>query len=216
MHTWKRVSQLENTRCSRPLAIVIGLLATTATACSSTIPTTKNDADPTVRARPAYFRTAKWPLKFREHSFTTVCYSTRRCGVWYAGVWSGHRKPSRPSSEYGPNYLDHIMGGHIGIANFPGPADLTWLSADGTEHQARIDIGAIFRDQVIRHNVPRGEVAPLRDGELSTDPLILLEINDRTIRIYMRATIPTKHYQVTGNPYSAYRNELVLARTYNF
>ncbi|WP_448100202.1 hypothetical protein [Luteibacter jiangsuensis] len=155
-------------------------------------------------------------MKFKEHSFTTVCYSTRRCGVWYAGVWSGRRKPSRPSSEYGPKYLDHIMGGHIGIANFPDPAELTWSSADGAEHQARVDIGAIFNDQVIRHNVPRDEVAPLRDGELSTDPLILLEINDRTIRIYMRATIPTKHYRVAGNPYSANRNEPVLVKTYSF
>lgn len=206
----------------RELAMAALVAAGTAglTACATSASSTpalgeERYIDPAVRAE-FNLQPAKWPLKFKEHTFRTICYSTQVCRVWYAGVWSGLRRPSPPSSEYGPNYLDHIMGGHVGIANFPDPAEVTWRSMDGTEHQARIDIGAIFRDQVIRHNVPREEVADLRNGEPSGNPLILLEVNDRTIRVYMRASVPTKHFRVPGNPYSDYRSELILAKTYHY
>lgn len=158
----------------------------------------------------------KWPLKFKQHTFTTVCYSTLMCRVWYAGAWSGFRKPSPPSSDYGPKYLDHIWGGHVGIDNFPDPAEVTWRSMDGTEHRAQIDMGEIFRDRLTRHHVPREEMADVPDGEHGGNPLIVLEVNDRTIRVYMRMPIPTKHLRVPGNPYSSYRNDLLLAKTYNF
>lgn len=186
-------------------------------ACASYDPTLRveDDIDPAVRAE-YHLQPAKWPLKFKEHTFTTVCYSTMICRVWYAGAWSGDREPSLPSSHYGPNYLDHILGGHVGIANFPDPAEVVWRSMDGTEHRTRIDIGAIFRDEVARHAVPREEVAELRNGELSGNPLILLEINDRTIRVYIRTHVPTKHYQIPGNPYSDSRDELILAKTYHY
>jgi len=70
--------------------------------------------------------------------------------------------------------------------------------------------------EIARHHVPREEVLDLPDGELTIDPLILLEINDRTIRVYMRTYIPTKHFQIQGNPYSNSRSELILAKTYQY
>jgi len=172
------------------------------------------DIDPALRAE-LNLQPVKWPLKFKEHTFTALCYGTQACKIWYRS-WSGSDKPSPPSSEYGPKYLDHILGGHVGIANFPEPAEVTWRSMDGTEHQARIDIGAIFRDEIARHNVPRDEVADLPHGELTIDPLILLEVNDRTIRVYMRTHVPTKHFQIQGNPYSDFRDELILVETYHY
>lgn len=203
----------------RELAMAALVAAGTAglAACVPSTPTLRDesDIDPAVRAE-FHLQPAKWPLKFKEHTFRTVCYSTQTCRVWYAGVWAGFRSPMPPSSEYGSNYLDHIMGGHVGIANFPDPAEVTWRSMDGTEHRARIDIGAIFRDRLVRHNVPREEVADSPNGELTVDPLILLEVNDRTIRVYMRISVPTKHLRVPGNPYSDYRNDLILAKSYHY
>jgi len=211
------------------IATIIGAGAATANACApSTHPlreTHKIDAELLLQKVPEIDAAAraklnlqppKWPLKFKEHTFMTVCYSTQICRVWYAGAWSGFRKPMPPSTQYGPRYLDHVLGGHIGIANFPDPAEVTWRSMDGTEHQALIDIGAIFHDEVARHNVPREEVADLVDGELSGDPQILLEVNDRTIRVYIRTYVPTKHFQIPGNPYSSSRDELILAKTYHY
>jgi hypothetical protein len=184
-----------------------------APACSPTIPTLKIDVDTqaNIDRQPT-----KWPLKFTEHKFRLVCYSTQACEVWYAGVWSGRRKPQPPSSDYGPNYLDHILGGHTGITNFPGPAELAWRSMDGEEHEARIDIGEIFRDRVIRHNVPRDEVSEQPNGDTGDNPQIMLEVNDRTVRVYMRAFISTKHFRTPGNPYSDYRADLILVKTYHY
>lgn len=199
------------------MAAVVAMGAAGVTACASTAPTLEKepDIDPALRAR-LHLQPPKWPLKFKEHTFTTACYSTQICRVWYAGVWSGFRKPMPPSSKYGPKYLDHIRGGHVGIANFPEPAEVTWRSMDGTNHQAYIDVGAIFRDEIARHNVPREEVSDLPHGELTIDPLILLEVNDRTIRVYMRTYVPTRHFQIPGNAYSDSRDELILAKTYHY
>lgn len=218
MHPWKTARQPEKTRWSR----LRGVLLTTAviaglTACAPSKQPWRHADDTHAALREKLnLQPAKWPLKFKRHTFTAVCYSTQICRVSYAGAWSGSRKPSVASSEYGPKYLDHILGGHVGIANFPDPAEVTWRSMDGTEHQARIDIGAIFRDELVRHNAPREDVRELVDGQLSGNPLILLEINDRTIRLYMRALIPTKTYRVPGNPYTRNRDDLILAKTYQY
>ena len=198
----------------RELAMA-ALVAAGATACASSIPAPSNDIDAAMRAK-FHLQPVKWPLRFKEHTFRTVCYSTQICRVWYAGAWSGFRKPSPPSSEFGPKYLDHVTGGHVGIVNFPDPAEVTWRSMDGTEHHALIDFGEIFRDEVARHNVPREEVSDLPHGKLTVDPQILLEINDRTVRVYMRTYVPTKHFQIPGNPYSDSRTELILVKTYQY
>ena len=199
------------------MAALVAASSSGVTLCAASAQTLGQERyiDPAVRAE-LNLQPPKWPLKFKDHSFRMVCYSTQMCKVWYAGAWSIRDKPTPPSSKYGPKYLDHLLGGHVGIANFPEPAEVTWRSMDGTEHQAHIDIGAIFRDEIARHNVPREEVLDLPDGELTVDPQILLEINDRTIRVYMRTYIPTKHFQIPGNPYSTSRDELILAKTYHY
>lgn len=195
--------------------VAVGSSSFTTCASSAQTPSEERYIDPAVRAE-LNLQPPKWPLKFKDHTFRVVCYSTQMCKVWYAGAWSIRDKPTPPSSKYGPKYLDHLLGGHVGIANFPEPAEVTWRSMDGTEHQAHIDIGSIFRDEVAIHDVPRDEVADLVNGELSGDPQILLEVNDRTIRVYMRTYVPTKHFQIPGNPYSASRYEPILARTYHY
>ncbi|WP_413623969.1 hypothetical protein [Luteibacter sp. Lutesp34] len=199
------------------MATLVAVGAAVVTPCASSAQTLLEERhiDPAVRAK-LNIQPPKWPLKFKEHTFRVVCYSTQLCKVWYAHAWSIRDKPTPPSSKYGPTYLDHITGGHVGIANFPEPAEVTWRSMDGTEHQAHIDIGEIFGDEIARHDVPREEVLDLPDGELTVDPLILLEVNDRTIRVYMRTYVPTKHFQIPGNPYSNSRDEFILAKTYQY
>ena len=62
-----------------------------------------------------------------------------------------------------------------------------------------------------RSNVPLDQVL----GDLG-DPDIILEVNDRTINVYMRAFVPTRELQIPGNKYSGFRDDLILAwsRTY--
>ncbi len=69
-----------------------------------------------------------------------------------------------------------------------------------------VDIASIFRDQRVLHHVPNGAV----DGDIG-DPGIILEVNDRTINVYMKAFVPTRVPQIPGNEYSRFRDDLILA-----
>src|SRR3546814_14273196 len=82
------------------------------------------------------------------------------------------------------------------IANFPPAAIGTRRSKDGTPHHAEVDIGDIFKDRLIRHNLQREEIS---ETSSISHPGIILEVNDRTINVYMRARIPTKELQIPWN-----------------
>lgn len=199
-------------------SICIGLVGCTQAAMQAT-PALQNDVttetEAEMRARRNY-QPVKWPLTFKEHSFSARCYDTLTCSVWYAGLDQGDEKPSPPSTKFGPDYLGNWRGGHIGIRNFPDPAEVTWRSKDGSYLEAVVDIAAIFREELIRHNVPRDDIPELPDGKYRGDPSILLEVNDRAIRVYTRAMIPTRSFRKPGNPYSNFRYDLILVKTYNY
>lgn len=192
-------------------------------ACASSTPSAREPAMPTSANTMSSSRSMpvkQWPLKFKSHSFGAHCYSTYGCKVVYAGLEQRGDDPNelRPSSEgYGQDYQRNWSGTHAMIRNFPPPAQVSWRSKDGEAHAAEIDIGELFADEVILHNVKREEMADVPDGEFRNDePAILLEVNDRTIRVYMRAHIPTKALQKPGNRYSDFRNDLILVKTYTF
>ena len=174
-----------------------------------------SEGDPAISAKMNY-KPVEWPLRFEKHSFEPRCYDTLECQVVYAGFSFGRDKPTKSSASYGDDYLKGWNGSYGAIPNFVAPAKVTWRSKDGTLHEAEIDIGAIFKDELVRHFVPREEAADLPDGKNESVPSILLEVNDRTIRLYMKASIPTKHLQDPGNRYSTSRRDLVLVRTYTY
>ena len=157
-----------------------------------------------------------WPLRFKKHDFEARCYDTQDCTVIYDNFDHGIHKPTPSSASYGPDYLKGWSGSYGGVHNFPEPAKVTWRSKDGVAHEAEIDMGEIFRDELVRHNVPREEVIDLTDGEYDDPPSILLEVNDQTIRVYMKAWIPTKELQIPGNRYSDFRDDLILVKTYTY
>lgn len=189
-------------------------------ACASSTPSAREPAMPTSANTMSSSRSMpvkQWPLKFKSHSFGAFCYDTLMCRIQYANVEHGSEEPSTPSATYGPGYLDHLGGGHIAIRNFPPPAQVSWVSKDGQAHTAEIDIGELFADEVIRHNVKREEMSDVPYGEYRNDPYILLEVNDRTIRVYMRAMIfLKKRVEVAGQLRGEFRNELILVKTYTF
>lgn len=152
---------------------------------------------------------ADWPLTFVRHNFGATSYSTYGCKVFYNGFWhlSDDDHVLRISSARAhPDALKKLSAGYLSVGNFPEPAKVTWRSADGVAHEADVDIGAIFKDRKVLHNVPEGEVL----GDIG-NPDILLEVNDRTINVYMRAYVPTRDLQIPGNRYSGFRDDLILA-----
>jgi hypothetical protein len=162
-----------------------------------------------------------FPLKFKRHEFAAFCYNTIGCEVIYANNnftrQFSHDAASPPPAS--PHYRDNWgLTGWGPVFNFPPPALVRWKSLDGTSHETTVDIGTIFRDEVIRYSVADNDIA---DGIFSNpgpagEPTIFLEVNDRTINVFMRALIPTKEEQVSGNRFSKFRDDLILAwtRTY--
>jgi hypothetical protein len=154
----------------------------------------------------------EWPLRFKKHSFSAHCYDTIGCRVLYYNDYMVMREKdevSRSSASIGANYQNAWGAvGYLGIENFPSPAVVTWRSKDGVAHEAKIDMADIFKDQKILHKVAREDIP---EGAMIGSPHIVLEVNDRTINVYMKAYIPLKEPRIPGNKYSTHANELVLA-----
>lgn len=155
-----------------------------------------------------------FPLKFKRHDFAAFCYNTIGCEVIYANnnftrLYSGDVVAPPPRS---PNYRDDWgFASYGGIPNFPPPAEVRWKSKDGVSHEAKVDIGAIFKDELILYQVPNDQI---RNGAFpgpgpAGDPSIFLEVNDRTINVFTKTMIPTNSEQEPGNKYSDYRADLV-------
>lgn len=205
-----------------PSHVLIAAAALVVAGCvTSATPATEAAAMPTDSTIAALnmMPVKEWPLKFRSHSFSVYCYDTYGCKVVYAGQLQLDEDDQglQPSSaSYGPAYQRNWSGSHIMIPNFPPPADVKWRSKDGQPHHARIDIAELFKDERIQHKVSRQDMADVPNGEFPNEPAVLMEVNDRVIRVYMRAHVPTKQLQKPGNRYSDFRNDLMLIRTYNY
>ncbi|MFZ5661379.1 MAG: hypothetical protein ACOY9B_01440 [Pseudomonadota bacterium] len=155
----------------------------------------------------------EWPLKFKAHYFGAHCFNTQSCRILYRGFPHGSDEPSPSVESYGRPLEKLLSAGRGPIPNFPPPAKVSWRAKDGTPLEAEVDIGEIFRDELIRHNVRREDALPnATDGW----PRIILEVNDRTINVYMRAMIWLKQPRDPERPHSNYRDDLikVFSRTY--
>jgi len=156
---------------------------------------------------------ATYPLHFKKHNFEAYCYNTRDCQVLYAGVnesayATGKPTSAPPSSDYRTKWP---FASHIGIQNFPEPAQVAWTTLSGERLEASIDLGEVFKDELVLHKVPEDEIKEQAFKGPVPSPSIYLEVNDRTISIYMKVLIPTKHEQIPGNKNSYFRSDVVKA-----
>lgn len=160
-----------------------------------------------------------FPLTFAAHNFAVYVYNTQSCTVLYnmydyTRLYESEGAGPPPSPDYRAKWS---ISGHVGIHNFPAPADVAWISLDGTAHKASVDIGEIFRDQRVRYAVAEEEIAAGRFPQgLAPDPLIILEVNDRTLSVFMKAAIPTKKLQIPGNRFSDFRDDVILVWTHTY
>lgn len=162
--------------------------------------------------------TLEVPLRFARHSFEAHCYNTLRCSVIY--TQEDFTRLLRDEPRGPPKTADYQkswgFASYIGIPNFPPPAELRWTSIDGQAHEVTLDISMIFKDELIWHKVPKADMAHFFEGPVASDPSIHLEINNRTVNVYIQDLIPTKTEQIPGNKHSTARTDmfLVWTRTY--
>ncbi|MDQ0011555.1 hypothetical protein J2T07_003769 [Luteibacter jiangsuensis] len=173
-----------------------------------------------------------WPLRFHTHSFGAVCFNTRACSIIYCRRQFGTRevgydgmyydKPSGPA-PLGPwrdRWIAHHAASLVEGRTFSTPLDIEWTSLDGRDYAMSLDLGEVFKDRIVLHEVTRNEVNEAWLSATSIDPVsphILAEVNDRTISLYMRAMVATEIEQIPGNDRSHFRDDLILAwsRTYD-
>jgi len=158
------------------------------------------------------------PLTFKLHNFDVHCYNTLSCSVIYnnndfARPYLNTPTPAPSAGDYQKHWG---TASYLGIKNFPAPAQVRWKSKDGEAHEATVDIGAIFKDELIWHNVPKSEMADFYSGPVAGEPDIFLEVNDRTISVYMTTLIPTKTEQIPGNKNSYGRDDIFLAWSHTY
>ncbi|WP_460830665.1 hypothetical protein [Lysobacter humi (ex Lee et al. 2017)] len=158
---------------------------------------------------------ARWPLKFKFHYFGAHCFDTQACQILYRGFQHGNPSPSPPIASFGRPLDKLLSAGRGPIPNFPPPAQVRWRSRSGTPLEADVDFAQIFEDELIRHRLRKEEMP---EATLASDhaPAIILEVNDRTINVYMRAHLSTRELQIPGNRHSDFRDDLikVFSRTY--
>lgn len=161
----------------------------------------------------------RFPLTFAAHNFAVYVYNTQSCTVLYnkydyTRLYESEVAGPPPSQDYRTRWG---VSGHVGIRNFPAPANVAWISLDGTAHKVSVDIADIFRDQRVRYAVAEDEIAAGRFPQgITPDPLIILEVNDRTLSVFMKAAIPTKQPQIPGNRYSDFRDDVIPVWTHTY
>lgn len=168
--------------------------------CAS--PMTATDA---VYPPPGHFPATKnrlkdGPFRFWQHNFGVYTAATWGARVTY-GPHVVKDEPDHemtpPTEAMSPGHVQRMRGGWVGLRNFPGPVILDWRSRDGTPLHYELHFDRLFADGLIRHNVPSDEINP----EASVpDPDIIVEVNDRTVRVYMRAFVSLKAPRDPRNP----------------
>ncbi|HEY9130128.1 MAG TPA: hypothetical protein VIM98_00100 [Dyella sp.] len=172
-----------------------------------------------------------WPLRFHTHDFDAACYNTLACSIIYNRHQFGTRQLGYDGQYYdrpsGPppseHWKDDWDGSHIILTGtgetFPGPVEIEWTAMDGSQHQVSLNLDGLFRDRLVLHKVQRNEIREAWLATCSVDPVspdILVEVNDRTVSVYMRATVVTEAEQIPGNPNSHIRDDLMLAWTLTY
>jgi hypothetical protein len=159
------------------------------------------------QAKPVYMHDNTRPISFDHHNFGYACFDASELSI----IYNNHRfnawntKEVRPTKTAKSEKL--FSGNYDGVRNFPAPAKVKWRAKDGTPLEASVDIGQIFKEQVILHKEDPKQLTKYYDSTPS-DPDIILEVNNRTINVYMLANM-----NVVPEGKSEQKSENILRRS---
>lgn len=130
-------------------------------------------------------------LRFTEHNFALFCYDCSNVHVVYGrrahDLWDeGKAAPARTAAD-ARRYPNAKFGTYRA---FETPLDARWSALDGTPLSCQVDLDAVFPERIVPHTVdPRRIYRPMPIS--GRQPTILVEIDDRTLSVYIDATIQT-------------------------
>lgn len=154
--------------------------------------------------------TKKPDLTFKRHDFGVACYNASDLRVVYAGIPYVREGECRDRIPYDEKRIKATTGG---IIAFVGPVDVKWKSKDGQQHEYQLDMDEIFKvKQVLHHE----KIEDLIIKDFPYTPDIYVEVDDRTLNVYMDVLITVIPY-VTDNGTKRYgRRNVTLAFTKTF
>lgn len=131
------------------------------------------------------------PLRFTSHHFAVFCYAVADVRVDYAGrtraLWDeGRMAPARTPAD-----ATRYPNAQFGLYQaFEGPLHASWRAHDGSALTWQVDLDQVFPDRAVLHDANPERIyapMPLTGGA----PVLIVELNDRTLSIYMDATVQT-------------------------
>jgi len=130
------------------------------------------------------------PLRFKEHAMDVSRYSASQTTVTYGrhsiyrSVFPGSRPEIIRAKTPADEKRDMTGGGYGGLRAFEGPLQVKWHSLDGEAHEATLNLEDIFKDRIVLHREDPSRIDPSLPM-ISSGPTIVVEVNDRTLSIYM-------------------------------
>lgn len=130
-------------------------------------------------------------LRFTAHNFALFCYDCSDVHVVYGrfahDLWDeGTRAPVK-TAGHADRYPNMKFGTY---AAFEPPIEARWTANDGTTLSCEVDLNEVFPDRAVLHGAdPRAIFTRLPIS--GRDPTLIVEINDRTISIYMDVFVQT-------------------------
>jgi hypothetical protein len=156
----------------------------------------------------------RYVLKFSSHSLAIFCYggiydvcidyAQSRHDLTSAGVMPENRP------EYENRWPSSTSGSYVAFA---GPLTARWKTRDGSSLNASIDLDTIFPDRAVVHSQDPNLIHRA-DPFVTKEPIILIEIDHRTVNIYMFTTIRLDN-PAGPKPFASSRERiLAYTRTY--
>jgi hypothetical protein len=131
------------------------------------------------------------PLRFSTHHFALFCYAVSDVRVTYAGraheLWDeGGPAPAKTAAD-----ATRYPNAQFGVYEaFEGPVQARWRAQDGSALSWDVDLEQVFPDRTVLHGADPQRIyapIPLTGGR----PVLIVELNDRTLNIYMDVTVQT-------------------------
>ena len=151
-------------------------------------------------------------IPFYDHSFGASCFDTLRCRVLYDNAYIVNS--GSPSGPFTERDRDNLSAGW-GNLEFPSVVRVSWTSKDGTDHDEKINLGEIFRSGMVRYPDDL-DVNDVKISVAPSGPDIILVVENRAIRVYMRAWIYLLRPRFPGREHSDFRHDPVVAYSQTF
>jgi len=124
------------------------------------------------------------PLTFKTHDFSPDCFSAQDVKISYGNLVDKictkgiYREKTADDDRRLP------IGAALGYRAFEDKVHVEWRSRNKEFHSQVLDLDEIFKGKIVLHNIdPKLIYWPL--PMIGDGPTIVVEVNDRTLNVYM-------------------------------